>query len=196
MKSSGIHLTEPFLGIPGSLRHGDVQSFFLADLPEASPVHDRPGGMLQDRMDIGAELHGIHRGLPALLGFQAVLQKIEHPALGEPIDLRSRQPQSPAIQARDVFRLQAAYLIIPAAAHFVKFRPQPQLFRNFPGIGPQQGSRRLHRVRDGRIRFLPDQSGHFSQAGMEVRGLSAGAERPEALIPGGQCLVNFGKFRL
>ena len=31
---------------------------------------------------------------------------------------------------------------------------------------------------------------------MEVRGLSAGAERPEALGSGGQGLVNFGKFRL
>lgn len=152
--------------------------------------------MLQHRMDVSAEFHGIHRGLPALLGFQAVLQEIEQPALSEPVDLRSGQPQSPAIQARDVFRLQAAHLEIPPTAHFVEFRLQAQLFRNFPGIGPQKESRRFHRVRDGRIRFLPDQSGHFSQAGMEVRGLSAGAERPEALSPGGQGLVNFGKFRL
>ena len=178
---------------------GNVQGILQAHLVEAPQLPDPPGGVFQHRVDIGAELGGVHRGLLPLPGPQTVVEKIGQAALGLLVHLGGGKIQAVAVEGADVLGADPAQVIIQPLQGALILRLHPQPLRDallavgskigpgfqFIGIGKAQVFLRL--------RLAPRQLG---EPPVNKGGLLAGAVHPYGFRRPAEHTVNLREFRL
>ena len=86
-----FHLRKPLLGIFLTVTMGNLQSFLLGNLVEATQIPDTPGCVLQHRMHISTKLRRVNFGFFTLLRPHTVFQEIGHAAFCLAVNLRCGQ---------------------------------------------------------------------------------------------------------
>ncbi len=166
---------------------------------EAPHVPDAPGGVLQHRVDIGAEFRRVDGRLLPLPGPKAVLQEIGETALGLSVDLGSGQIQSFAVKPLHAVPGHSSQAVILSVLRLPVAGKHRQPFRQLPGIPPGKINTRLGFVRLGKAgnaRKLPLASRQFCQPVIQEGGLLPGTADKNGLLRPAEYAVNLREFRL